>query len=377
MLSIVFIVSSLIAQNNLNQTSNSLSTTLEQLSSGKKINSGADGPAALVLSQQQLAQIAGLNAATQNTAQAINLVQTGDGALTEVSSLLSTARGLALDAANSGVNDQDALNADQAELTNIISTITDIANTTQFNGKNLLDGSAGISVTQAPTGYAVAGTAATVGGTYTLSGFTAAVKANAVATSTFTAAGGVTALSAGNLNINGVNIGLNATNANSLAATIQTVNGFTAQTGVTAVNDAGSLQLVSNEFGSAGNFTATFSTPGTAAAVGFGILPIVTANNANGVAASNAAGTLTDGNGNTYAGVGQGNVLNFNSGNATGLSLTFKRLPVPRPPSVPTGDVVGFQNNSLVFQIAPMLAKVHRSRLTASRPPRWATALKA
>ena len=78
----------------------------------------------------------------------------------------------------------------------------------------------------------------------------------------------MTALNAGNLNINGVNIGLNATNANSLSATIQTVNGFTAKPASPPSTTLDRFQLVSNEFGSAGNFTATFSTPGTAAAVG-------------------------------------------------------------------------------------------------------------
>ncbi len=351
MLSIASNVSSLIAQDNLAQTTNNLSTTLQQMSSGQRINSGADDPAGLVLSQEQLAQIAGLNAATQNTAQAINLVQTGDGALTEVSSLLSTARGLALDAANAGTNDQDALNADQAELTNIISTITNIANTTQFNGKNLLDGSAGIAVTQAPTGVTVGGSAATVGGDYTLSGFTAAVKANSTATTTFATGGGVIAADDGTLTLNGVSIGLTSTNANTLAATVQTINGYTAQTGVTAVDNAGSLQLVSNTFGSAGNFTAGFSSANLATDVGYsGGQLIATAGNLQGTAATNAAGTLTDTNGNTYTGTGLGNVLSFNSGNATGLSLTFGSNGGTSTVGA-NAEVIGFQNNSLVFQI--------------------------
>jgi flagellin len=353
MLSIANNVSSLIAQANLAQSTNALSIALQQLSSGKKINTGADNPSGLVTSQQQLAQIAGLNAATQNTAQAINAVQTGDGALTEVGTLLTTARGLALDAANTGTNDQAALNADQAELNNIISTINNIANTTQFNGRNLLDGSAGIDVTQAPTGYSVAGTAATATGTYTLTAFTAAVKANASGNALFTVGGGVTALTAGNLNINGVNIALNATNANTLAATIQTINSYASQTGVTAVNSTttpGTLQLVSNQFGAAGNFTATFGSVGLANAVGFTNASITTSTSTNGVAATNAAATLTDANSNTFVGVGSGNVVSFNNGKASGLGITFGA-------SGNTGtvgainDVIGLQNNSLVFQI--------------------------
>ncbi|HYV37906.1 MAG TPA: flagellin [Gemmataceae bacterium] len=136
-------VSSLQAQNNFARTNSMLSKTLERLSSGLKINSGADGPAALVISEQQRAQIAGLNAALANTTKAISLVQTGEGALNEVNSLLNKARSLALDAANAGVNDQDSLDADEAELSNIISTVDSIANRTQFGSKKLLDGTAG------------------------------------------------------------------------------------------------------------------------------------------------------------------------------------------------------------------------------------------
>src|SRR3954452_2349617 len=96
-LSITNNIASLTAQNNLNKTSSMLSKTLERLSSGLKINSGADGPAALVISEQQRAQIVGLKTALDNTAKAISVVQTGEGALNEVNSLLSKARSLALD----------------------------------------------------------------------------------------------------------------------------------------------------------------------------------------------------------------------------------------------------------------------------------------
>src|SRR5437879_11110147 len=101
-------VSSLTAQNNLTHTSSMLSTSLERLSSGLKINRGADGPAALVISEQQRAQIAGLNTAIDNTNKAVALVQTGEGALNEINSLLVKVRGLALDSANAGVNDANA-----------------------------------------------------------------------------------------------------------------------------------------------------------------------------------------------------------------------------------------------------------------------------
>src|SRR5436190_601778 len=89
MLAVTTNVSSLIAQDNLGKTTNSLQTSLQRLSSGLKVNTGADGPAALVISQQQQAQIAGLQAAIDNTSKAISLVQTAEGALNEINALLT------------------------------------------------------------------------------------------------------------------------------------------------------------------------------------------------------------------------------------------------------------------------------------------------
>jgi flagellin len=138
-LSLVNNVSSLNAQNSLTKTNMNLSKSLERLSTGLKVNRGADGPAALVISEKMRAQISGLNTALDNTNKAVSLVQTAEGALNEVNSLLNKARGLALDSANAGVNDNASLDANQAELSNILGSIDDIATRTKFNGKSLLD----------------------------------------------------------------------------------------------------------------------------------------------------------------------------------------------------------------------------------------------
>jgi flagellin len=140
-------VASLTAQHNLNRTSNMLSKSLERLSSGLKINRGADGPAALVISEQQRAQIAGLQTAIDNTSKAVAMVQTTEGALNEVNGLLVKIRSLALNSANSGVNDASALAANQAEVNTALETIDRIANNTQFGSKKLLDGTLGMTVT--------------------------------------------------------------------------------------------------------------------------------------------------------------------------------------------------------------------------------------
>src|SRR5271168_4963055 len=92
-------VSSLIAENSLNSTSNMLSTSLQRLSTGLKVNSGADGPSAYVISQEQQSQITGLQQAIQNTSEAKSMVQTAAGALSTISDLLNQMRSLALDSA--------------------------------------------------------------------------------------------------------------------------------------------------------------------------------------------------------------------------------------------------------------------------------------
>lgn len=141
-------VTSLNAQHNLNRTSDALAKSIERLSSGLKINRGADGPAALVISEKHRAQIAGLRQAIENSEKAVSLVQTAEGALNELNGLLVKMRSLAIDSANEGVNDADALAANQAEIANALDTIDRIANNTQFGTKNLLDGSAGALVFQ-------------------------------------------------------------------------------------------------------------------------------------------------------------------------------------------------------------------------------------
>src|SRR5581483_5519646 len=125
---------SLVAQNNLNATQNSLQTSLERLSTGLKINRGADGPAALVISENMRAQIASLNQGIQNTDKAVSFVQTSEGALDKINQLLVKARTLALDSANGPVDDQNSRNANDSELQNIINTINSIASNTKFNG---------------------------------------------------------------------------------------------------------------------------------------------------------------------------------------------------------------------------------------------------
>ena len=129
------------AHRNLMQTTGQLSSSMEKLSSGYRINRASDNPAGLVISEQFRAQIAGLGRAIENSEGSINMIQTAEGALNEINSLLVSMRELAIHAANEGFNDVDQLAADQAEIANAIKTIDRIAANTQFGTKKLLDGS--------------------------------------------------------------------------------------------------------------------------------------------------------------------------------------------------------------------------------------------
>jgi flagellin len=134
-------IASLNANRNLGLTNGSMEKSMQKLSSGFRINVAADDPAGLVISEQFRAQIAGLNRAIQNSEGSISMIQTAEGALTEINNLLISMRELAIHAANEGFNDSDQLAADQAEIEQAVKTIDRIAANTQFGTKKLLDGS--------------------------------------------------------------------------------------------------------------------------------------------------------------------------------------------------------------------------------------------
>ncbi|PCI22434.1 MAG: hypothetical protein COB67_13405, partial [SAR324 cluster bacterium] len=135
------------AHRNLQANDAGMAKTLEKLSSGLKINRASDGPAALVISEQMRAQIAGMNQAIDNSETSISMVQTAEANLSEVSAQLVNIRQLAIHAANEGVNDERMLEADQKEITNALATVARIAEQAQFGNKRLLDGSNGATGT--------------------------------------------------------------------------------------------------------------------------------------------------------------------------------------------------------------------------------------
>ena len=130
------------AHRNLQSTDQALGTSIERLSSGFRINRAADDPAGLAISENLRAQVTGLGQAISNSSDAVNMIKTAEGALSEVHTLLRTMRNLALHAANTGTNDDVALDADQAQVVSAISALDRISANTQFGTKVLLDGTA-------------------------------------------------------------------------------------------------------------------------------------------------------------------------------------------------------------------------------------------
>jgi len=135
-------VASLNAQRNLSNSQSALSTSLQRLSSGLRINSAKDDAAGLAISQRMTAQINGLNQAVSNANDGISLAQTAEGALASSGDILQRIRQLAVQSSNA-TNSSSDRQAIQAEVGQLTSELDRISTTTQFNGQNLLDGSLG------------------------------------------------------------------------------------------------------------------------------------------------------------------------------------------------------------------------------------------
>tara|TARA_B100000408_G_C10269931_1_gene211414 strand:+ start:198 stop:1016 length:819 start_codon:yes stop_codon:yes gene_type:complete len=132
-------VSSLNAQRQIFDVSNSLSTSFERLSSGFRINSAADDAAGLQISERMTSQIQGLDQAVRNANDAISVVQTAEGALDETTTALQRIRTLSVQAQN-GINSPADIKALSSEIGQLKEEIDRIARDTDFAGKQLLDG---------------------------------------------------------------------------------------------------------------------------------------------------------------------------------------------------------------------------------------------
>jgi len=191
-------INSMLAQNSLTSSGSQLSTALQQLSSGLRINTAADDAAGYAIVQGMTSQIGGLNQAARNAGDGVSLTQTAQGALTEITNDLQTMRDLAVQSLNATNSVQDRADLNQ-EFQQLSADIDNVAKTASFNGVNLLDGTfAGAAFQIGPN----AGQVITVASV--ASARTSALGQTYGATLTVTP---TAALSAGALSINNVAIG--------------------------------------------------------------------------------------------------------------------------------------------------------------------------
>ena len=248
-------VNALYALNALNNNANTTNTLEQQLSTGLSINSPADNPAGYIAAQGFTAQISGITQATSNANQAISLVQTADGAITQQVNILQNISSIANQAANGGATAQQ-LAALQQVVSQLQTQVSTIAQQTNFNGVNLLDGSfQGINFQVGATdgqtiGLSIANSAANAIGAYQSSANTGAgifkvngVGTGAVADNTgasyaITSAGG--AFTAGTFGVSGsagnATITVSAATESALGVA-QAINNATSKTNVSAVAD--------------------------------------------------------------------------------------------------------------------------------------------
>jgi len=245
-LSILNNIAAIYAQTNLNQTQNSLQNTLTQLSSGSRINSGADDAAGLALADGLKANEAALTQSATNATEGVGLLQTADGALAQVTSLLNRAVTLATEAANGTLNSSQVSSANQ-EYQNILTEIGNIGSTTNYNGNAVFsatatnifvsDGTSSGSTTfseniGALTTASVGTTSAGAGEDFTAAGVTTLTAASAsnVLTSLTSAIQDV-AYQRGNIGAS-----INQLNAASNVASSENVNLTSAENSVRATN---------------------------------------------------------------------------------------------------------------------------------------------
>src|SRR6185503_10884196 len=120
-------VSALIARSNLSRANDDLSVRLQRLATGVQINRGADNPAGLIVSERLRTEISGLNKAVDNSSRASSVIATTEGALAEVSNLLTSIQGLVVEASNTGAISNEERQANQLQIDSAIETITRIS----------------------------------------------------------------------------------------------------------------------------------------------------------------------------------------------------------------------------------------------------------
>lgn len=300
------------ALRNLNNNSDMLSQSITRLSTGLRINSAADDPAGLIISEKYRAQIAGLDQAIRNSQDGVNFAKTAEGAMDEMNTLLRTARSLAVAAANTGTLSASQLAADQSQLQSIATSVSRIASTTQFGNKKLLDGSAG-NVASITDGTKLA--SLNIGGTFAGAAVNASSGVGVQVTAAATQASitskafalSTTLVGAGSFTINGTNFTTSSTDT--AASTVAMINNASNDTGVTAAYSGGAIVMTSVKYGSTQHINLSDATgviasggAGYSTAAGTDATATVTVNSVTALFTGSKNGsdglTLTDADGN-------------------------------------------------------------------------------
>ena len=132
-------ISAVITNKQLLGTESKLSTSMERLASGLKLNHASDNPSGMAISNKMKAQINGLDQASRNSSDGTSVIQTVDGALGEVTDMMQRMRELAVQAAN-GTNSLSEKESCQREIASLRDEINRVSQTTEYNTKSLLDG---------------------------------------------------------------------------------------------------------------------------------------------------------------------------------------------------------------------------------------------
>jgi len=325
-------IPSINSQRNLNKSQNQLTTSLQRLSSGLRINSAKDDAAGLAIANRFTSQIRGLTQASRNANDGISLAQTAEGALTESTNIMQRVRELSIQSANSTNSSQDRLSL-QSEVNQLVSELDRIANTTTFNGLKLLDGSftaqsfqIGAEANQTINVNVSGATASTIGinkvsSTNATQGLEVATSAFSVATSgtafnaqaiaadTTTALGTLIADQAITVGTSTVNITAANSNrdASDIAAALDAVNGVRATASPNAASFTVTTVPTSTEFGDVVRFDLVTGDGAQTSAVEIKVDP---------------ATYSTDFNTGVQAAVDAINVANGNDGDLTYNSTT-------------------------------------------------------
>lgn len=280
-------IASLNAQRNLSSSQTSLSQSLQRLSSGLRINSAKDDAAGLAISDRMSSQINGLNQAARNANDGISLAQTAEGGLSTATDLLQRMRTLAVQAAN-GTNSSSDRASVQQEVSQLQQELNRVANTTQFNGQNLLDGTLNNAQFQVGANsnqtinFSIGSAQAASIGNNTLARNQGGTMVNAVAS---TVSGSIAAnnVASGTLTIQGNGNSSGALNIAAGASGKAIVDSVNAASGLTGVSASATTEATLSDF-TAGTVTLALQGAPTSAGAANPVTVTATLNSATDVA---------------------------------------------------------------------------------------------